>query len=55
MSEQDKNWLLVRLDHLNEDQIEYFIERAAIMFDGGMPPQQARAAALIELVDFMRR
>ncbi len=50
----DLLWLKKRLSHVNESQIEFFLERTAIMIDGGMPPQQARAASLILLIDHMR-
>ena len=50
----DMLWLKRRMDHVNEEQIKYFLDRTAFFWDGGMPTQQARAAALIELVDKMR-
>jgi hypothetical protein len=56
-SEQDRNWLLSRLDSVNENQVQFFIEKVDLLWGGGngMPPQQARAAALILLCDKMNR
>ena len=52
----DLLWLKKRLSHVNESQIEFFLEKCAVLWDGGngMPPQQARAASLILLIDHMR-
>ena len=54
-SDKDKVWLLARLDHVNESQIEYFVERVSVLCDNGMDEKQARPAALILLIDFMRK
>jgi len=51
----NRDWIKRRLDFLNEDQINYFIEHVGVMMNNGMDRSSARPAALILLIEYLRR
>jgi hypothetical protein len=50
----DLIWLKRRLSHVNEEQVEYFLERVSVLCDNGMDEKSARSAGLVLLCDHMR-